>query len=208
MNVLVCCEESQAVCSAFRAKGHYAFSCDLQSCSGGHPEWHIVGDCISLINGACHFITSDGSSHFIPGTWDLLIAHPPCTFLSNAGACRLYPGKVLNVSRYEQGIKAAEFFMTFLNADCPRICVENPVPSTAFHLPPYTQIIDPSYFGSHFKKKTCLWLKGLPILFGTCLDYDAVPTMEAAWFNTGSDRQKNRSKTFPEVAEAMAAQWG
>lgn len=208
MNVLICCEESQAVCLAFRNRGHNAFSADLQDCSGAHPEWHVVGDCIPLINGFCHFTTCDGTSHFIPGTWDLIIAHPPCTFLSNAGACRLLPNGVLNSTRYELGLKAAEFFMLFLNCDCPRICVENPVPYPLFNLPPYTQIIDPSFFGAHFKKRTCLWLRGLPPLMATLLDYDAIPAMEAEWFNTGTNRQKNRSKTFPEVAEAMAAQWG
>lgn len=208
MNVLICCEESQAVCIAFRNRGHIAFSADLQLCSGGHPEWHIMGDCLPLINGYCSFVTCDGAAHVLLSSWDLIIAHPPCTYLSNAGNRALLPGGILNVSRYEMGLKAADFFYAFLRSNCPRICVENPVPNSCFGLPPCTQIICPSYFGSHFKKRTCLWLRGLPPLMFTILDYDAVPTSDADWYNLGSERQKNRSKTFPEVAQAMAAQWG
>ena len=94
MNVLIACEESQRVCTAFRERGHRAFSCDIQECSGGHPEWHICGDVLPLINGRCKFETMDGKTHEISDKWDLIIAHPPCTYLSNAGACRLYPKKV------------------------------------------------------------------------------------------------------------------
>lgn len=91
MKVLIACEESQAVCVAFRAKGHEAYSADIQDCSGGHPEWHIKGDVLPIINGNADFVTMDGTAHRIEGTWDLLIAHPPCTYMSNAGACRMYP---------------------------------------------------------------------------------------------------------------------
>ena len=128
MKVLIACEESQEVCKAFRARGHEAYSCDIQECSGGHPEWHIMGDALAIINGRCTFQTMDGEQHEIDGTWDLLIAHPPCTFLSNAGARWLYKGGTLNQERYQKGLTAKEFFMKFFNADCPRIAVDNPVP--------------------------------------------------------------------------------
>lgn len=121
MKVLVACEESQEVCKAFRAKGHEAYSCDIEPCSGGHPEWHIQGDAIPLIDGKCSFQTMDGKYHKIDAEWDLLIAHPPCTYLSNAGAARLYPEKgVLNKERYMKGMEAKEFFMTFFNAKCKK----------------------------------------------------------------------------------------
>ena len=137
MNVLIACEESQAVCKAFRAKGHNAFSCDIQECSGGHPEWHICGDVLPLINGNCEFVTMDSEKHEICGKWDLLIAHPPCTYLSNAGACRLYPRKgELDKERYAKGLQAKEFFMRFYNADCDKICIENPILSSIYALPP------------------------------------------------------------------------
>ena len=143
MNVLIACEESQRVCTAFREKGHQAYSCDIQECSGGRPEWHILGDALPLINGNCEFKTMDGITHRIDGKWDLLIAHPPCTYLSNAGARHLYPHGKLNTERYEKGLKAKEFFMMFYNADCDKIAVENPIPSKVFGLPKYTQTIQP-----------------------------------------------------------------
>lgn len=212
MKVLVACEESQRVCTAFRERGHEAYSCDIQECSGGHPEWHIHGDALPLVNGSCMFRTMDGQEHHIAGKWDLLIAHPPCTYLSNAGACFLWRGGVLNTERYEKGLEAKAFFMKFLNADCGKICVENPVPSKIYKLPKYTQIIQPYQFGHPYTKKTCLWLKGLEPLQAT----DVVPdTMREStkvagnWYNKGGkERQKNRSKTFPGIARAMVEQWG
>lgn len=121
MKVLVACEESQRVCTAFREIGHEAYSCDIQECSGGHPEWHIHGDVLPLINGNCEFVTMDGTAHKIDGKWDLLIAHPPCTYLSNAGACRLYPKKgQIDRQRFQRGLNAKEFFMHFYNADCKK----------------------------------------------------------------------------------------
>ena len=196
MKVLIACEESQAVCKAFREKGHEAYSCDIQDCSGGHPEWHIKGDVLPLLK----------------EKWDLIIAHPPCTFLSNAGARFLYPKGVLNEERLAKGMEAKEFFMTLYNADCPRIAVENPIPSKVYGLPEYTQTIQPWMFGHPVQKKTCLWLKGLPLLQPT----DIVPEgqrqstkVAGNWFNKGGkDRQKNRAKTFEGIAKAMAEQWG
>ena len=212
MNVLIACEESQRVCMAFREKGHRAFSCDIQKQSGEHPEYHINGDCIPLLNGNCEFNTEDGKHHTIVGKWNLLIAHPPCTYLSNAGARHLYPQGLLNYDRYLKGLEAKEFFLQFYNANCPKICIENPVPSKCFLLPPYTQTIQPFYFGVPFKKKTCLWLKNLPNLKPTNMlnIEDAESTKIAGnWYNIGGkERQKNRAKTFPEIALAMAEQWG
>ena len=122
LRVLVACEDSQEVCKAFRAKGHEAYSCDIQECSGGHPEWHIMGDALALINGRCAFRTMDGEKHVITGTWDLLIAHPPCTHLAISGA--RYFKKKREDGRQREAI---ELFCKFLYADCPRIIVENPV---------------------------------------------------------------------------------
>lgn len=218
MKVLVACEESQRVCSAFRELGHEAYSCDIQECSGGHPEWHIKDDALKYINGRCSFVTCDGKKHEITGKWDLLIAHPPCTYLSNAGACRLYPKKgQLNQERYQKGLKAKAFFMKFLNAECPKICVENPVSSNIFEMPPHSQEVQPYQFGHPFTKKTRLWLKGLTPLLPTEI---VKPTEPYVPSGTGrKDRTKygaakrgedakNRAKTFPGIAKAMAEQWG
>lgn len=219
MRVLVACEESQEVCKAFRAKGHEAYSCDIQECSGGHPEWHIQGDCLPLLNGNCEFITMDGKAHSIDGRWDLIGAHPPCTYLSNAGACRLYPHKgEINIDRYNKGMEGKSFFMKFYNANCDKIYVENPVPSKVFNLPPYTQIIQPYEFGHPYTKKTCLWLKGLPALQPTeivepigsyvCGNSKQWKEMAANGEVIGKEKSvKHRSKTFTGVARAMADQW-
>lgn len=194
MKVLIACEESQTVCKAFRAKGHEAYSCDILPCSGGHPEWHIQGDVTPLLK----------------QKWDMIIAHPPCTYLSNAGAVHLYPKGKLNIERYNTGLKAKEFFMQFLICDCEKVCVENPVPSKVFELPQYNQIIQPYQFGHPFSKKTCLWLKGLPPLKPTNILEEYQSTKIAGnWFNKGGkDRQKNRSKFWEGIADAMADQWG
>lgn len=212
MKVLVACEESQTVCKAFRARGHEAYSCDIQEPSGGHPEWHIKGDVLPILNGRCEFTTMDGQSHRIDGKWDLIIAHPPCTYLTNAGARFLYPGGkgILNEARLRKGIEATHFFMQMLSANCDRIAVENPIPSTVYMLPKYTQIIQPWMFGHPLQKKTCLWLKGLPELKPTNICEERQSSKIAGnWFNKGGkERQKNRSKTFEGIAEAMAEQWG
>lgn len=194
MKVLIACEESQTVCKAFRAKGHEAFSCDILPCSGGHPEWHIQGDVLTLLK----------------KKWDLIIAHPPCTYLTNAGAVHLYPKGKLNTERLIKGLTAKEFFMELLESNCDKICVENPIPSKVFGLPQYTQIIQPYEYGHPYSKKTCLWLKGLPKLVPTKIMKEHQSTKVAGnWFNKGGkDRQKNRSKFFEGIAEAMANQWG
>ena len=194
MKVLVACEESQRVCIAFREKGHEAYSCDIEPCSGGHPEWHIQDDVLK---------------HLDKG-WDLIIAHPPCTYLSNAGARFLYPKGVLNKDRLKKGLEAKEFFMKLYNANCPKICVENPVSSKIFQMPQHTQEIQPFEFGHPFKKKTRLWLKGLePLKATNIVEVSESTKIAGNWFNKGGkDRQKNRSKTFEGIAKAMAEQWG
>ena len=218
MKVLVACEESQRVCTAFRERGHEAYSCDITECSGGHPEWHIQGDCLPFINGNCTFTTMDGTTHSIDSRWDLLIAHPPCTYMSKAGARWMYPkaGQV-DKERLNKALEAREFFMKFINADCDRIVVENPVPLKIVELPPPTQFIQPYWFGEPYSKKTLLWIKGLKQLVPTKMVVNYKPWVPS---NTGGAKRgqkhssgavstsKEFSKTFPGVAKAMAEQWG
>ena len=237
MNVLIACEESQTVCKAFREKGHNAFSCDIQDCSGGHPEWHIKEDVLPLLDGNCTFKTMDNVSHTIEGKWDLIIAHPPCTHLSVSGA-RHFEKKRAD-GRQREGI---EFFCKFLQADCDKVVIENPVniisgeyikehfPDLAekYGLPKNpTQRIHPWMFGDNFSKNTCLWIKGLEPLVPK---YTEEPEMEYVtwtdkktgklkrqnkWYyeafvncKSSEERSKVRSKTFPSIARAMAEQWG
>ena len=222
IKVLVACDESQAVCKAFREREFEAYSCDIQECSGGHPEWHIKGDVLTLLNGDCEFNTMDGERHSISGRWDMIIAFPPCTYLSNAGACRLYPKKgQLDMERYQKGLQAKAFFMRFLNADCPRVAVENPVSSSVFEMPRHTQEIQPYQFnddGTHpYTKKTRLWLRGLPMLIPTTPDCNPVgPYVPAGTGRKNREKYgaakrgedaKNRAKTFSGIARAMASQW-
>ena len=220
MKILVACEESQAVTIELRKLGHEAFSCDIIKCSGGHPEWHIMQDVLPLLNGRCSFKTMDGIEHSIDGKWDMIIAHPPCTYLTNAGARWLWAGGKLNEERYKKGMEARKFFMRFIEADCPRIAVENPIPSAVYELPTYTQIIQPYEYGHPHTKKTCLWLKGLPPLQPT----EIVKPEKGRRFQQkngnwryscwvmdqrgGKERARERSKTFPGIAKAMAEQWG
>lgn len=140
----------------------------------------------------------------------MMIAHPPCTYLTNAGAVHLYPKGKLNQERYKKGLEAKDFFMKLLNAPIERICVENPIPSTIFGLPKYTQTIQPYEHGHPYQKKTCLWLKNLPLLVPSNITTERQSTKIAGnWFNKGGkDRQVNRSKTFPGIAQALASQWG
>ena len=217
MTVLVACEESQEVCKAFRARGHEAYSCDIQEPSGGHPEWHILGDAVDIVSRPIGVVTTmDGKTHNVD--WDLLIAHPPCTYLSNAGARHLWKGHQLQADRVMLGIKARDFFMEFYRSSIPLVAVENPIPSKVFAMPPYTQTIQPYEFGHPYTKRTCLWLKNLPPLKPTNIVEPA-----ATWCPSGSyshkhgtqhrgmfttDRAKNRAKTFPGIAAAMAEQWG
>jgi hypothetical protein len=204
MKVLIACEESQRVCIAFRNKGHEAYSCDILECSGGHPEWHIKDDVLKHLN----------------DNWDLIIAHPPCTYLTVAA------NKYYNVEKYgekaeerqKQRQKAIEFFMQFTDLKCPRVCIENPIGvMSSFYCKP-TQIIQPYQFGHSERKATCLWLKGLPELKPTNIVTPDIIKLKSGKTDSrlhyetlklpAEERAKMRSKTFEGVALAMAEQWG
>lgn len=221
MNILIACEESQTVCKEFRRKGHTAYSCDIIDCSGGHPEWHIKQDVLPLINGNCTFTTCDGKSHTLTGKWDILIAHPPCTYLCLTGLqyCdELRYGEKARL-RKEKQKEAIEFFMQFINADCDRIAVENPVGVMNSLYKKATQTVRPFQFGHPAGKKTCLWLKNLSPLVPTKIVeieycYSGTGRRWEKWFYEGSrisdpvEKSKFRSKTFEGIAKAMAEQWG
>ena len=222
--VLIACEESQTVCKAFRNRGFEAYSCDIQEPSGGHPEWHILGDALKAIQGG-QVMTMDGKMHVIV-KWDLLIAHPPCTYLTVTGNRWFNIEKYGNkaIKRAESREHAAEFFMCFINAPIEKIAVENPIGymSTYFRKP--NCIIQPFQFGEHARKATCLWLKNLPILKPTEIvdQGEILPGGFSAGASLNYARDENgkilrwndprtakaRSKTFPGIAEAMAEQWG
>ena len=219
MNVLVACEESQRVCAAFRGRGHNAFSCDIGPCSGGHPEWHIMQDVIPLLNGRCSFKTMDGIDHSMNGKWDLIIAHPPCTYLTLAGNKWLKPefaGRFPD--RQKQRKEAVDFFMAIANADCGKIAIENPVGVMSSQWRKPDQYIEPYMFGDPEKKKTGLWLKGLPLLKPTNIVEPVIihcksGANEPRWHMETmrlpkEERSRVRSKTFIGIAKAMAEQWG
>jgi len=220
MKVLIACEESQAVCKEFRARGHEAYSCDIISCSGGHPEWHIQGDALRVIDGNTSFVTEDGISHRIDGEWDLLIAHPPCTYLTVSGNrwfdVSKYGAKALQ--RQKDRREAAEFFMAFVNAKCQRIAIENPIGVMSTYYKKPDQVVHPYWFGDPERKATCLWLKGLPALVPTNMVEPVVITCkngktDSPWhMNTlglpAEERRRLRSKTFPGLAKAIVEQWG
>lgn len=221
MRVLMACEESQAVCKAFREKGHEAYSCDIIECSGGRPEWHIKSDVIPLLNGRCKFTTSDGVEHTLDDRWDMIIAFPPCTYLTVTG------NRWFDVIRYGRDAqdrwlercKAIVFFLKLMYADCDRVAIENPIGvMNTLHRKP-DQVIQPYQFGHPARKATCLWLKKLPKLTPTEIVEPEIYSYVAAngrvktdsrWRSqlNGEDRAKHRSKTFPGIAKAMAEQWG
>jgi len=214
MRVLIACEESQAVCIEFRKRGHEAYSCDIQPCSGGHPEWHYQEDVFKVIS-ACK--------------WDMMIGHPPCTYLSYVG------NRWLNIDRYgmkaierhKEIAEAMEFFYKLWTCGIPKICLENPRGYISKWLKP-TQLIHPYYFGDSTSKATYLWLKGLPKLIHnkniTLFNEEKTHVFKGEMANNGSgsealfgphtlklskeERSKLRSKTFPGIARAMAEQWG
>lgn len=219
MKILIACEESQEVCKAFRAKGHEAYSCDVQECSGGHPEWHILGDALEALQGG-QVTTMDGRTHEV-GKWDMLIAHPPCTYLTVTG------NRWFNIERYgEKAVQrckdregAIKFFMSFANADCPRIAIENPVGVMSTHFRKPDQIVHPYMFGDPARKATCLWLKGLKPIEPTSIvepeiiKYKNGKGTDNPWHMRTlglppAERARARSKTFPGIARAMADQWG
>lgn len=185
--VLVACEESQRTTAAFRALGYEAYSCDIKPTSGHHPEWHIQDDVFNILNDP---------------RWELLIAHPPCTFLSKVTA------PIFNDYRYREGLKAAQFFMDLYECKIPYRCIENPVPLKCFDLPRYTQIVSPHFFGSQYSKMTALWLVNMFCLQPTHFVANPVPFMQADWSQRpGADRQAARSKTDPFLATAFAEQF-
>lgn len=221
MRVLIACEESQEVCKAFRERGHEAFSCDILECSGGHPEWHIQGDVLQVINGDCTFQTADKHTHTQKGPWDLIIAHPPCTYLTVTGnswfSTERYGKKA--EKRWADRVEAAVFFMQMALARSERVAVENPIGimSTCYRKP--DQIIHPYFFGDPARKATCLWLKGLKPLEKTnevepvIVQYKNGKGTDNPWHMETmklppAERSKARSKTFPGIAKAMAEQWG
>ena len=201
MNILVGCEESQAVTIELRKLGHDAYSCDLQECSGGHPEWHIKCDVVK---------------EAYSGKYDMMIAHPPCTYISRAGARWMYPtAGNLSQDRYAKAMEAKDLFLQLLNAPIEYIAIENPTPLKVVELPKHTQVIQPYQFGHEFSKRTLLWLKNLPLLKPTDIKSNYKPYLPS---NTGGKKrgqkyqfvsisQKESSKTFSGVAKAMAEQW-
>lgn len=223
MRVLVACEESQRVCTAFRERGHIAYSCDIIECSGGHPEYHILGDALEILNGGTATLQTGKKVEF--PEWDLIIAHPPCTYLCVSG------NRWFNTDKY--GVKAVErklkrysamgFFLAFTLANCPKICIENPIGYMNSHYRKPDQIIQPYFFGDPYSKSTCLWLQGLPPLVpdnivnplpsdkygftvGGALQHATRNGKIIAW--NDPETKKQRSKTFPGIARAMAEQWG
>ena len=210
MKILVGCEESQAVTIAFRNKGHEAYSCDLQPCSGGHPEWHIQEDIFTIIS-SFRFYTQDAKEHFV-NDWDMGIFFPTCTYLT-ISANKWYKdqperksGTLVGEARREARREAIKFFMDLYNCSIEKIAIENPigVMSSKFRRP--DQVLQPWMFGHGETKATCLWLKGLPklkptkIVLGREQRLHKLPPTE--------DRSILRSKTYPGIAEAMAKQWG
>lgn len=230
--VLIACEESQQITKRMRALGIECYSCDILAESGGHPEWHICGDVSSLLQGEVSFRTSDGVAHRVP-KWDMIIAHPPCTYLTVTGNKWYFPDSYITLNRQgkheeieriiEERKKARElavqFFEMFVNADCERIAIENPVGimNTRYRTP--DQIIQPYEFGEPVSKKTCLWLKGLPKLRPTNI-VEPAPRIRFAsgksmdpWYAKGfrlspDERSRLRSKTFDGIADAITEQWG
>lgn len=187
MKVLVACEESQRVCLALRNVGLEAYSCDIVDCTGGHPEWHIKRCAVEQA---------------YRGIWDMIIAFPPCTYLSNAGANHMRKDGKIQLGRWSDMMTARSFFLKLLNSPCGRVCIENPTPMSIAGLPSPTQVIQPWMFGDPYTKRTCLWLKGLPPLSPT-----QVVNPIGSW--VGMNRNQTiRSKTFHGIASAMAAQWG
>lgn len=211
MKILVACEESQAITKEFRALGHEAYSCDILPCTGGHPEWHLQGDVFG----------------FIDQGWDLMVAHPPCTFLSVSGARHLYnKDGSKNLARYQSQREALDFVQKLMDCDIPRIAIENPVSVISSQIRKPDQIVQPWMFGDSASKTTCLWLKNLPKLVATNVvdkgDFkewidkkSGKVKRQATWYydalinaKSPEERRSLRSKTFKGIAQAIASQWG
>ena len=200
LNVLIACEESQAECIAWRSLGHRAFSCDIQPCRrNGHPEWHIWGDVTEILRGRAKFQTMDGKPHKLK-KWDLIIAHPPCTYLCKVSSVWMVQNGILNQERYQKMLEAREFFMKCLNAQATYVAVENPLPMARARLPKPTCYACPSWFGVKYTKKTLYWLKNLPPIMA-----EMVYSCPKEYVH--SSRGTYRSRTFPQMAEGIARQW-
>lgn len=200
LNVLIACEESQAECIAWRELGHRAFSCDIQPCrKNSHPEWHILGDVRPFLKGRCNFQTMDGKLHRL-AKWDLIIAHPPCTYLCKVSSIHMVKNGILQIARYNKLLKARAFFFECLSAQADYVAVENPIPMARARLPRPTCYACPSWFGVKYTKKTLYWLKNLPPLVAE-IDHPSPKEY------VHSSRGKYRSRTFPEMARGIARQW-
>lgn len=231
LNVLVACEESQRVCMEFRKLGHNAFSCDLLSSSGGHPEWHFKQDVLEVINNKGG-ILENGTEFYIDGNWDIMIAHPPCTFLASSGARWYYhpEDKDLPIekrrphprfpNRKKDREDSVKFFKKLMNANIKYIAIENPIGIMSTRLRKPDQIVHPYHFGDQASKATCFWLKNLPPLkYTNVVDKGEYITLKSGkrlpkWYSdaltkakTAEERRKLRSKTFPGIAKAIAIQW-
>jgi len=209
MKILIACEESQTVCKAFRKLGHEAYSCDILPCSGGHPEWHIQGDVFEIINQG----------------WNMMIAHPPCTYLSNAGIRWFNEERYGDKARERKVLRleAMDFVKRLMDSDIPKIVIENPVGFLNSQYRKPDQTVQPWFFGDRFNKPTCLWLKNLPKLVATnIVDKGEMVThmtkkgvlkTDSKWYYDAfkmppKERAMFRSKTFQGIADAMADQWG
>lgn len=219
MKILIACECSQTICKEFRKLGSECYSCDLEPQYGGHDEWHIMGDCLKIIYGDCHFCTCDGKEHYIDA-WDCVIAHPPCTYLCRA-QFGLYNrnrfGDKYVDDRLEKQRQAIDFFMKFTELNCPTL-IENPIGIMSKHYKPASQVIEPYMFGDEATKATCLWLHDLPKLILTNIvskggkhEFPKSNAMGAWYYSTSKypmkDRARIRSKTFPGIAKAIADQY-
>lgn len=197
--VLVACECSQVVASAFRSHGYAAFSCDLVPCYGGHPEWHIIGDAAKVVQGNSVFVTESGAQ-IVVDKWCMIIAHPPCTMLTHSSAVAYSKG----LHSDKDIADARRFFLTMLNAPSPMVAVENPAPMTRSDLPKYNQIVQPYDFGHRYSKRVCLWLRNLPPLLPTHARF----VNHEPWLNHCAGNPRRRSHFWSGIADAMATQWG
>lgn len=198
--VLIACEESQVECQAFRDQGCVAYSCDVKPCRrGANPSWHIQGDVTPFLEGCTHFTTMDGENRWVP-KWDLIVAHPPCTYLCKVGSVHLVKDGYVDPKRYAEMVKAREFFFRCLNAKADYVAVENPLPMKRAGLPQPSCYIQPYWYGHKYSKKTLYWLRNLPPLLPDASNPEYKEFVR-------SSRGKYRSRTFEAVARAMARQW-
>lgn len=200
LTVLIACEESQAVCQAFRALGHEAYSCDIQECrKGANPSWHIHSDVLPLLDGLKDFLTQDQVPHHVEH-WDLIIAHPPCTYMCKVSGPLMKKNGIIDPIRFCKMKMARDFFFRCLNANASYVAVENPLPMALAQLPKPSFFIQPSWFGVKYTKKTLYWTRNLPPIMPE-IEYPNPKQFEYC------SRGKYRSRTFPQVAAAIARQW-